>query len=190
MSRIIIAILALSIGTTLLTAESKTYAGVGVVMETVEEIESDITVDLKAGVAVEAKGGISFENSFGVESRVTNSIIGAKGSEVFGNRKLTTEADVTTLSLFGTYTYQLIPKFAIIPKVGLTYAMIDLDIELGDEKLEGDDDTDLSFSYGVEAQYSLTSTTDLYVGYTIYNIEFNGEKFDASHLSIGIQKNF
>ena len=190
MKKMIIALVALFTVTTVTMAESKTYASMGMAVELIDESDTEISVDLQAGVAIELKGGIFFDNNFGIEGSVSKSIKNAEGSEVFFNKNFSAEADVRTIYLFGTYNYRLNSSFFIIPKIGFTHTNIDLNLKMDGDRLENTEDSNSDFSYGVEAQYSLNSSTNIYMGYTLYNLEFDGSSFDGSHLSVGIQQYF
>ena len=190
MNKIITAIIALSIVTTVTVAESKIYASTAIAIELIDDSDTDMDVNLKAGVSLELKGGIFFDNNFGIEGKLTKTINSAKGSKTVFNKTLSIEADVSTLSLFGTYNYQITPNFSLVPKVGFTYTDIELNFEMDGDNLEDKEDSNSNLSYGVEAQYSFTPTTNLYIGYTMYNLEFDNTSFDASHISVGIQQSF
>ena len=173
--------LALSIATSMAMAdmatEIKTYAGVGVTMENIE--------DLDMGTALELAAGIVFSNNFGAEAKLSKSIVPAEDSE----DGITAEADVMTFSIFATYSLPLSPKFTLVPKVGFTNFSTDLEVSYQGQSASADD-SNMNFSFGFDVKYNFNPTANLYVGYTIFNPEFEDEDFDASHISFGLQRTF
>jgi predicted porin len=177
MNKILTSVLTLSMVTSISIAQTTMYVGGGAAMEMIEDLDN--------GVATELKVGMVLDNNFGLEAKVSKSIVLPEDSE----SGLTIEADIMTLSLFGTYNHQLTPEFTLIPKVGFSNFMTDLEASNGVNSASADDNS-LNFAFGLDATYSFTPTTSLYVGYTIFNPEFESDDFDASHFSIGIQQNF
>ena len=177
MNKIITGMLALSMVTSMALAENKIYAGAGAAMEVIEDLDN--------GVALELKVGMVLDNNFGVEAKLTKSVVLPEDSE----GGLTFEGDFTTISLFGTYNYPLTPELSVVPKIGISNFMTDIKASYEGESVS-DDDSNMNLAYGIDFLYSVTPSTSVYAGYTIYNPEFKSDSFDASHFALGIQQNF
>jgi len=182
MTKIIRGALALSMVTSMamadMTTGMKSYVGAGVVMEEIEEFDM--------GTALELTAGTVFSNNFGVEAKLSKTIVPAEDSE----DGITAEVDVMTISLFATYNVPLSPEFTLVPKVGFTNFSTDIEASNNRGQSASADDSNMNFSFGFDAKYSFSPTTNLYVGYTVFDPEFEGEDFDASHISFGLQQAF
>lgn len=179
MKRIILIGVSLSIITSMAMADFTSgvqkYFGGGISLEDIEDANDD-------GIAGELSIGGVFSNNFGVEAKFTKTL--SKAEEK--NGRLIVEIDVTTVSIYGTYSHNLSPEFIVMPKIGFTNFLTDLDTNDG----RSEDDGSLDLSYGIDLKYSFSPSTRMYLGYTFYNPEFEGDDFDAKHLSIGIQQLF
>jgi hypothetical protein len=149
------------------TTGMRTYFGVGLALEDIEDVSDD-------GVAIEVSAGGVYANNFGVEAKVSKSISPAEESGI--------EVDVTTLSLWATYNHPLSPQFIVAPKIGFSYFKTDIE--------NFDDDSNVNISYGIDLKFNLTYATNIYLGYTAFNPEFKDEDFDANHFSFGVQQSF
>ena len=183
MKKIITGALALSMITSMAMADlisdmKTTYFGGGIAMEDIEDADDN-------GIAVELNVGAVFTNNFGVEAKLSKSVSPAEDNE--GGYKA--EVDVMTISLFATYNLPISPEFTLVPKLGFTNFMSDVE-ESYRGSSNSEDDSNMNISFGVDAKYSFNPTMNFYVGYTVFNPEFKGEDFDASHFSIGIQQSF
>jgi len=177
MKKIVTGVLALSLITTLASANGL-YVGAGVSIEDIESFGDN-------GQALELSLGTVFDNNFGVEGKFTKSINSAEGSE----GAISAEMDVTTLSIFATYNANLTPDFTLTPKLGFTN--FKTDISATDGTLSASvDDTSRGFTFGLDAKYSITPNTKLYIGYTEYDPDFEGTSFDASQIAFGVQQSF
>jgi len=177
MNKIITGMLALSMVTSMALAENQMYVGAGAAMEVIEDLDN--------GVALELKVGMVLDNNFGVEAKLTKSVVSPEDSE----DGITFEGDFTTISLFGTYNYALTPELSMVPKIGVSNFMSDIEGSNGVQSVSVDD-SNMNLAYGIDFLYAVTPSTSLYAGYTIYNPEFEGDSFDASHFALGIQQNF
>jgi len=184
MTKIISGALALSMVTSMAmadmntTTEMKIYVGAGVVMENLE--------DMDMGTALELTAGTVFSNNFGVEAKFSKSVVLSEETEA----GVTAEADIMTISLFATYSLPLSPEFTLVPKVGFTNFSTDVELSNNQGQSVSGDDSNMNVSFGFDAKYNFSPTTNLYVGFTIFNPEFEGEDFDANHISFGLQQAF
>jgi len=177
MKKIVREVLVLSMITTFASANSL-YVGAGVSLEDIEDFENN-------GQALEISLGTVFDNNFGVEGKFTKSLSSSDGSD----GTINAEVDVTTVSIFATYNANLTPDFALTPKLGFTNFKTDISATNGTLSASGDD-TSRGFTFGLDAKYSITPNTKLYVGYTEYDPEFEGISFDASQIAFGVQQSF
>jgi hypothetical protein len=171
MKKTVAGALALSIITSMAMADfttgMRTYFGAGLAMEDLEDVSDD-------GMAIEVSAGGIYANNFGVEAKISKSISPAEESGI--------EVDVTTLSLFATYNHPLSPQFTVAPKIGFTYFKTDIE--------DFNDDSSVNISYGIDLKFNFTQATNIYLGYTTYNPEYEGDDFDANHFSFGVQQKF
>jgi hypothetical protein len=73
-----------------------------------------------------------------------------------------------------------------MPKLGLTYFYTSLDSDYDGS----DSDGNFNLSYGFDMKYMFSNLLSGYFGVTIYNPEYKGYNFDATQVSIGIEKSF
>jgi len=151
------------------------YVGGGIVFEDIEDTDTD-------GVGGEVKIGGVILNGFGAEAKLTKSLSPAEADDYDD----TIDVDITTLSLYGTYNFRLIPEFTVMPKLGLTYFYTSLDSDYDGS----DSDGNFNLSYGFDMKYMFSNLLSGYFGVTIYNPEYKGYNFDATQVSIGIEKSF
>jgi opacity protein-like surface antigen len=167
----------LSIITTITVAQNKTYIGGGLSMDMIEI--NEIGKDFDNGISAEAVIGITMDNNFGGEFKFSNSIISSEVSD--GGDSI--EVDTRVISFLATYSHRLNEKITIMPKIGFSNIKATAKVHLyGESESYSDTETDLTF--GIDAKYSLSPISNLYMGYTIYDID-NG---DFSQLLIGYQQ--
>jgi len=154
------------------------YVGAGVSIE-----DADVANN---GQAFELSIGTVMENNFGVEAKLTKTI---SPSDEAVTSTVTGEVDITTISIFATYNAEITPDFTLTPKLGFTNFKTNIELSDGVSSASGDDTT-TSFTFGLDAKYSITPNTKLYIGYTKYDPEFKGLSFDANQIAFGVQQSF
>jgi len=180
MKKIITGTLALTILSSMVMAETNNfYVGGGIVYESIDNLD--------AGQASELHIGKKITNNFGAELRVSKTFNEAKYEgnydwDKFRYVKGTQKADLTTLGLFGTYTYTPTPNLNIVPKIGLNYLNGTVKFASGTATKE-DTITDTALSFGVDLKYEITPDFGTYIGYTRV-------ASDTQHFTVGLERRF
>jgi hypothetical protein len=78
------------------------------------------------------------------------------------------------------------PQFILMPKLGFTYFSTTVD----NNYFGSESDSNFNLSYGLDMKYLFSDMLSGYVGFTVYNPEFEGYSFDANHFSIGVESKF
>ena len=178
MKKFITGALALTTVVTMSMANDDFYVGVGTAMEMVDnELIDDI------GTALEVKVGKKFDNNFGIEGKITKTIILAEDDSKHTYRndgtRVNYELDILTYSIWGTYTFPLTNDLRLVPKVGFLKEDVTLKENRGTTKVD-----DSGIVFGIDIKKSFPD-----LGFDIYAGLYTVEK-DVTHLSFGIEKNF
>ena len=181
MKKIITGALALSLISSIAMAEfNDIYVGGGIVYEKVD--------DSDAGKAIESYIGAKIKNNFGAEIRMTKTFSEAENTRNYywtranGYYLTTNKIDITTVGLYGTYSYNLSPELSIDPKVGFMYVSSSQSFTSGTVNAE-EDNTESGLSYGVALKYNINNNWKTYASYVKV-------AKDVQHISIGVEKKF
>lgn len=154
------------------------YAGVGIVSEDIEDYYD-------TGVAMEAVIGTRNYSNFGLEMKLSKTVSEALTETYSDDYKF----DLTNVSLFGTYNFFIAPQFIVMPKIGVSYSVMELSRD-GYTDSESDIEVDVSAAYGVDFKFDMPEDLTFYIGITGHTPEYDGESLNLAQYAFGIQKRF
>ncbi len=142
------------------------YAGAGLAVEGV--------TDLEYGVALVLNVGAQVVDNFAVEGELTRSVIDPWLDDYYA-----IDVTVTTLGVYGAYIFDLNRDVYLKPRIGLIYKGLE-------DGYRGDlDEVVLAFSLG--GAYRMNKTTDIFVD---VKVAPEGDIEMVGHLSVGARYHF
>ncbi len=181
MKKIITGALAITVLSTIVMAETNDfYIGGGIVYEKIDGSDD-------MGQALELHVGKEIANNFGAELRISKTFNEAKyeGNYYWDQVNYvsgTIKVDVTTVGVFGTYTYSPISELSIVPKVGLNYVNSKLKYASG-TATKDISNSESGLAYGIDLKYNITPNFSSSIGYTRVAV-------DVQHITVGLERRF
>jgi len=172
-----VALVSLAMSNTIMA--NNMYIGVGFGIDNISIPEiSDNYVD--NGSFMELSIGKVLSNNIGFEVKLTTST----SSTLIADE---VEIDTTTLSVFGTYTFDINEKFKIVSKIGLSNFSTNAYSLVYEESYT---DSNIGVVGAVDFKYVVTKKINGYVGLTVFSPEIDNSSYDSTHYSMGIQYKF
>jgi len=170
-------ILAAMLVVSTLSANTGVYLGVGAGFDRTTLPHS--TVEISDGGFIEVSIGTTLPNNIGAEVKLTKTVVTTLVSK-------TIDIDVTTMSFFGTYTYNATSKFSVTPKLGLAYFGTTATNTTSKEIQE----SNVGLVGGLDFKYIVSDSLNLYTSVTAFSPKSEGVDYDTTHISVGLQHKF